>query len=999
MVLHALWRWLMLISLWPGVAFSQLIVTQPVARMVFQRNQSNEAQVLVAGLAPATATSVDARFVPLTLGQGAVTAWTPLEFLASTKAFRGPVPVTAGWYRLDVRAKSGSTVLTETHVNRVGIGEVFVVAGQSNAVGGFETEPGATDDRVSCLDFIQETINEQLLPLRFGQASSGASIGPSQPPHIWARLGDKLVQRLNVPVLFIGAAQQGTSSDQWQQSAAGSSNAQGYPYRRLGIALQHYIMRTGARAILWHQGEGDISSSEAQYYSNLQYVIQKTRQQTGGVRLPWIVSRASYTQGRTNPGVIAAQNRLIDPASQVFPGPSTDDLVGSDNRLGDNVHLGGNGLVQFINRWNQSLTDDFFSQATPFTPTDESALLTSGYAPSVIRRPGEIIQVPSLRSDPHESDSQYFVQLLRSSDNSLVIESGRSTTNPIPLTLPADLPDGDYYYRTVSTRPVRIGSPGTSFRVDRSASPSSSAPPTLSNATGGTPVAGLIRLGYRYEDDSHGFFAMVQATTAVDVRLKRLDGGPFSDTDWHSTVPKEQTANYPEFADYTTVRNYPPIGLGVGGVEPGRYRLSVRKQGDAGEGFWIDATLLRDRNTLYVGDETTATLPPVLTLTTLSPDKPCRGGSLAVAFDATEGPVNSGNTYSVRLSGGNGSFANETIIGSGSGSPIQVTIPASLPVGDYYRLRVVASNPAVASGAGPILTFCTANTISRDSADVSLALQLSNRCPAVGQPVTVVATLTNTGPAAASNVVVESRLPSGLVFIDATSSSISSSNETVQIRVGKLAQNTTTRFVFRVKPLRSGLFMTAAQVVTNDVPDSDSQPNSGTGDGQDDAAQVDLRTSDAAGSSTSSPNPSQTTLPAIQSNQPSPDKGKVDLSLSISASRLLTIRTGLTTVSLRVDNQGGQLASNVTLQALLPAGWQVITSGNITADNQLLTGTLDSVPAGGSGILSFTVRANESGKIQAQILRVSIPDSDSTPGNGFQNGEDDECFLLLRTYP
>jgi uncharacterized repeat protein (TIGR01451 family) len=967
--------------------------------MVFQRNQSNAAQVLVAGLAPASATSVDARFVPLTLGQGAVTPWTPLEFLASTKAFRGPVPVMAGWYRLDVRAKAGSTVLTETHVNRVGVGEVFVVAGQSNAVGGFETEPGATDDRVSCLDFIQETINEQLLPLRFGQASSGASIGPSQPPHIWARLGDKLVQRLNVPILFIGAAQPGTSSDQWRQSAAGSTDAQGYPYRRLGIALQHYIMRTGARAILWHQGEGDISSSEAQYYSNLQYVIQKTRQQTSVARLAWVISRASYTQGRTNSGVIAAQNRLVDAASQVFSGPATDDLVGSDNRLGDNVHLSGNGLVQFIDRWNQSLTDAFFSQAIPFIPTDESALLTSGYAPPTVYRPGETIQVPSLRSDPHESDSQYFVQLLRSSDNSLVTESGRGTTNPILLTLPANLPDGDYYYRTVSTRPVKAGSPGTSFRVDRSASQNNSATPTLSNTTGGTTVAGLIRLGYRYEDDSHGFFAMVQATSAVDVRLQRIDGGSFSDTDWHTTVPKEQTANYPEFADYTTVRNYPPIALGVGGVEPGRYRLSVRKQGDSGEGFWVEATLLRDRNTLYIGEEATAALPPVLTLTSLSPDKPCRGGSFAVAFDVTEGPVTNGNMYSVRLSSGDGSFANETTIGSGTSSPIQATIPAALPLGDNYRLRIVASNPAVASAASPVLTFCSANVVNRDSADVSLSLQVSNRCPAVGQPVTIIATLTNTGSAAASNVLIESRLPSGMAFVDATSSGVSSSNETVQMRLGRLDQNTSTRFVFRVQPLRSGTFMTTAQVITNDVPDLDSQPNSGTGDGQDDAAQVDLRTSDATGSSTSSPNPNQTPLPATQSNQPAPEKGKADLSLSISASRLITTRNGLTTVSLRVDNRGAQTASSVAIQALLPAGWQVVNSGNVTTENQLLTGTIDSVPAGGSGVLSFTVRVSESGKIQAQILRVSIPDSDSTPGNGFQNGEDDECFLLLRTYP
>ena len=145
-----------------------------------------------------------------------------MDMFPGSSAFRGQVTVSAGWYRLDVRAKSGTTLLAETQVNRVGVGEVFVVAGQSNAYGGFERIPNTADDRVSCVDFRQDMLNEQLLPIQFSHTSYGTNIGPSQPPHIWGPLGDRLTQRLNVPVLFLGAALGGTDSFEWQRSAAGN---------------------------------------------------------------------------------------------------------------------------------------------------------------------------------------------------------------------------------------------------------------------------------------------------------------------------------------------------------------------------------------------------------------------------------------------------------------------------------------------------------------------------------------------------------------------------------------------------------------------------------------------------------------------------------------------------------------------------------------------------------------------------------------------------------
>ena len=874
---------------------AQLPVSSPVPRMVFQRNTANQASVLVAGLAPPTATTVEARFVPLTTGQGTLTPWTPLAFLPTTKAFRGSVTVSAGWYRLDVRAKNDAAVLNLTSVNRVGVGEVFVLAGQSNVVGGFERVPGAIDDRVSCVDFRQDSLSEQLLPLRFSHVSYGSNIGPSQPPHIWGMLGDSLVRRLNVPVLFLGAALGGTSSEQWRQSAAGTIGAaqNDAVYRRLGVVLLHYIARTGARAVLWHQGESDLSTSNQTYFDNIRLVIEKSRQQTG-YALPWVMSRASYIGGQTNPNVIAAQNRLIAELPAVFPGPATDDLLGPDNRRDDNVHFGGNGLRRFTDRWNQSLSSNFLAQSVPFTPTNGASLLTSGYTLPLARRPGETVVAASVRSNPQASDSQFFAQLVRGSDGATVAESGLTTDNPILFTLPNNLPDGQYQLRTVATHPPLTGTLGEVFVVNAFAPATPPQTALRPVETAGTADPTIQRIGYRYEPTSHSFFAMVQATEPVEVRLERVDGGGFDNSAWYVAPPASQAPDYAEFADFNFIRNYPPVMLAVGGVPPGRYRLSVRKQGDGGSGVSFTSTLLNYRNILYQTVEPVVNVPPV-----------------------------------------------------------------------------------------------------PDGADLSLTMRSDTRTSAVGQPVRLTLTLTNSGPDDASAVQVQSLLPPNVTFVDGATD-ISSSGDAVTVGPVDVAAGDSRSFAFRVRPNQPGRYVVAAQVTVSSVPDPDSQPNSGTEDGQDDAVQLDLRTPDAGSALFVSPNPNQTPLPPVQTNQPPTDSNTADLSLAIVSDRLVAEPGQTVSLSLIVSNRGGASASNVSVNALLPTGWQVINGAGLIINGQTVAGTLPAIQAGSSATLGLLVRANTSGTVQAQIQTASPTDPDSTPGNGYTNGEDDEASVSVR---
>jgi hypothetical protein len=121
----------------------------------------------------------------------------------------------------------------------------------------------------------------------------------------------------------------------------------------------------------------------------------------------------------------------------------------------------------------------------------------------------------------------------------------------------------------------------------------------------------------------------------------------------------------------------------------------------------------------------------------------CPGqNSFPVAFVTTATP-NPGNQYTVQLSDQTGSFASPTSVGSSTGSPVSVTLPASTPPGGGYALRVVGSAPVLTSAATS--TFVFSGTI---------ALSMSSLTVCQSQPVTLSATAsgqtfsyTFTGPA------------------------------------------------------------------------------------------------------------------------------------------------------------------------------------------------------------------------------------------------------------
>jgi hypothetical protein len=366
---------------------AQIVLSHPMDRMVFQRNNSNQGTITISGTYLSEVDRIEARVIARPEG-GTSTNWTVIQNNPVNGYFSGTLTVQGGWYQLEVNAFKNNNYVDGKVIQHVGVGEVFAIAGQSNAQGGSGVSTSATDDRVSTIDYTDAYSDYNRLPIGFSHLSGDSTaIGPFHyVPWAWGRLGDLLVQKLGVPVLFYGAGHGGTSSDQWSKSSKGEPfdgpdwilRAHGAPYRALENSVAIYASLTGLRAVLWHQGESDPNTDFQTYYNNIKDVINKSRENSEFNNLAWVIARVSRNPDE-HFGPVFGQNTLIQgfsnefvtlpPVPNVFPGPNTDLIVGGEYRT-DGIHFNTYaGQIEFSNAWNASLDNNFFANSTPMMPS------------------------------------------------------------------------------------------------------------------------------------------------------------------------------------------------------------------------------------------------------------------------------------------------------------------------------------------------------------------------------------------------------------------------------------------------------------------------------------------------------------------------------------------------------------------------------------------------------------------------------------------------------
>jgi hypothetical protein len=304
------------------------VITAPTSRHIVQRTSSNVGTIKIEGTySVGSPDEIEARAVVMTGTEdnGTTTAWQTIDAAPAGGTFAGSltnVPA-GGWYQLEVRTVINSTPSNAVVLAKVGVGDIYITAGQSNSAN-FAAGYTLQSDRVSARS---STTNSTWVlgtpPLPISNGTSGS---------VWPVLGDKLIAAEDVPIGFVSCGIGGSTASSW---TIGGGN-----YNSLLKPAVKSFPVNGFKAALWHQGETDsVNGVPAATHSGyLNGMISQSRIDAGW-SIPWYLAEVSFhpSSNITNQEPIAAGQRAsIHGDALTFFGPSTDEF-----------HLTGGGSLHF----------------------------------------------------------------------------------------------------------------------------------------------------------------------------------------------------------------------------------------------------------------------------------------------------------------------------------------------------------------------------------------------------------------------------------------------------------------------------------------------------------------------------------------------------------------------------------------------------------------------------------------------------------------------------
>jgi hypothetical protein len=337
---------------------------------VFQRQSTASGVVRVAGRALDRCDGAQGRASGKS-SYGVLTgAWQTLAFDAASGAFHGDLRVPAGgWYRFELRLLEKEKPVASIEIPHIGVGEVFVVAGQSNATnyGEVRQQTGSGMVTAYSADGWRLANDPQL------GVQDGSRKGSFIPP-----FGDALFEKLHVPIGVAAVGHGSTSVRQWlpkgsrfavpptmakfvNQIGTNEWECEGTLFDGMMTVVRRFGPG-GFRALLWHQGESDSHQKPANditaevYGRFLEQIIRSSRREAGW-DFPWFVARASY-HSPSDPSCTPVRDaqRSLWEEGIALEGPDTDQLTG-DNRQngGTGVHFSDKGLRAHGRLWAEKV--------------------------------------------------------------------------------------------------------------------------------------------------------------------------------------------------------------------------------------------------------------------------------------------------------------------------------------------------------------------------------------------------------------------------------------------------------------------------------------------------------------------------------------------------------------------------------------------------------------------------------------------------------------------
>ena len=347
-----------------------LVLQAPVDYQVVQRQTLKTGNIPVEFDLPAgvTADAVRVHLVAESKEVDTFARTLTVEGIFTGQHFKGRVMAPAGgWYPVTIICLQNGQRVASGKVAHVGVGEVFVFAGQSNSANHGAEKLKTETGQVSTIatDGKNWQLTQDPQP---GASGNGGSFLPA--------FGDAMAKRFQVPIGLVSCGVGATSVREWLPAGAKfphpptilsrvSKEPDG-TWTSKGTIYPGFLRRTmalgpqGFRAVLWHQGESDANQKDAArtlpgklYTQYLQDLIKGHRQAVAW-EAPWFIALVSYhgPSDRGSADLRAAQQALWQAQGPTWAGPDSDKL-GPEARDGNGqgVHFSGPGLRLHADSW------------------------------------------------------------------------------------------------------------------------------------------------------------------------------------------------------------------------------------------------------------------------------------------------------------------------------------------------------------------------------------------------------------------------------------------------------------------------------------------------------------------------------------------------------------------------------------------------------------------------------------------------------------------------
>lgn len=813
-------------------ALAQIKITFPVSRQIVQRDNNNQATVQIAGSYSQSLDAVEARVVARAVGQGNTSDWVTIQNRPTNGQFNGTMSVKGGWYSVEVRGRSGGVVVATDVLDRFGVGEVFAIMGHSNAQGSgctingenkCPTLEGPSDDRINIVAIDQNsasfnqylsaadassTADSRYLPgLLFSKLTTNSGMSPfAKMPWLWGPMGDRLVERINVPILLYNAGFGGTNMQQTYWAAHDIPFEHSFvrydlrmPYANVRNLMNLYVPTTGLRAVLVQHGANDRNNptdSTKKYYIG---VINKMRTEFNKQNLGFIIALDSYLFG-PNQETRSAQFQVINPGNNTFQGPDLDQITGVDLSTyelyrPDNTHFSQSGQRRAGQMWADAITDAYLAAITPYPAEAQplTSLNCAGDNRITITQPAGYQPIWSSGS----------------TDNSLTVGTGT-------------------YSARIKNSQNKVLFPPAVIVPD-SVQPSN---PVISSNTGKFTLCqgGGIRLTSSYAGTNNwtsannatsgsGKTITATKTGVYTVQAKNPVYGCLSDV-----VSKNISLGATDVSLYINPsRKVVALGDTVS------YELTVQNNSscDAGR-ITLQNRLPANLSVESVGNN--------LSLVNADPS----GASKMITGVVGQIPAWQSVSYKyIARPTAPGKYINAAEVMTMTNPDVNAVPGNGTASGEKdesrTELQTSTSSPNVFRSPNP-------NDIPPKSneADLSLIMIPSSRTASLGQVISFTLTVTNRGALAVNYVGLRNFLPAGLQFVN-SASGMNPNQSLISVGLGTILPGQSLSAEFTAKVISQVDLLNKAQIDFSNQPDFDSKPNNGYLNGEDDQASNELR--------------------------------------------------------------------------------------------------------------------------------------------------------------